>query len=270
MNSTTAHLQQRYQGFCSTHSLWENTAIAGIQSFVVPHDYSNKFLRTLNKKRRLGQLAEQFVFNQIETSKHSELLVENLQIQENKNTLGELDALLLYNGKPIHLEIIYKFYLYDPSLGHSELSKWIGPNRKDSLIEKLDKLKNKQLPLLYSTNCKDTLTNLNLGHYEYVQRVLFKAQLFVPYQMQVEFTKLNSNCVQGFYINMNQLVEFETHQFFIPEKLDWFLEPHHDVNWIDCKDFVKRALEFKDSKQSPLFWMLTTNKALHKCFLSHW
>ena len=55
----------------------------------------------------------------------------------------------------IHLEVSYKFYLYDENLGKLESEKWIGPNKRDSLVQKTAKLKSKQLPILFH---KETIT----------------------------------------------------------------------------------------------------------------
>lgn len=269
MNTASQIFQRRYHGFCMTPSLWVNSKLLSIKSFELNGEYSSKFLRKLNKKRRLGQLAEQFVFNQIETHNDAELLAENIQIQHNKNTLGELDALILFDGKPIHLEIIYKFYVYDDSISNSEIGCWIGPNRKDSLIEKLDKLKEKQLPLLYSEDCKFTLETLELTQHNFEQRAFFKAQLFVPYLKSVEFTQLNSDCVYGFYLHTHQLENFKTCEFFIPEKLDWFIKPHRNVYWIDFKEFKNLSAEYLNKSQSPLFWIKDNNQ-LMKSFLVWW
>ena len=41
-----------------------------------------------------------------------------------------------YLSKILHLELVYKFYLYDKNLGEKEIERWIGPNRSDSLLEK--------------------------------------------------------------------------------------------------------------------------------------
>ena len=82
--------------------------------------------------------------------KEIKILAENVQIQNEKTTVGEIDCILTTAKKPVHLEIIYKFYLYDKSVGTNELEHWIGPNRRDSLVSKLNKLKDKQLPLLYN------------------------------------------------------------------------------------------------------------------------
>lgn len=270
MDTTSQIFQRRYQGFCETSSLWKNGALMNIKSFELEGNYALEFHRKLNKKRRLGQLAEQFVFNQIETCNTTELLAENLQIQQNKHTLGELDALILSHETPIHLEIIYKFYVYDARVGDSEIAHWIGPNRKDSLIEKLSKLKKKQLPLLYSNDCKTTLESLNLNKHNFEQRVLFKAQLFVPYQQEIHFEQLNQDCVCGFYIHTKQLEHFKACEFYIPNKLDWFLEPQTDVDWLNYADFILDSHTFLEQQQSPLFWIKAEKGTVSKGFLVWW
>lgn len=260
--------QAQYQGFCNTQLLWDGK-LNTIEQLRLDDCKDHPFLRQLNRTYRLGQLAEQFLFNQIETCVHSELLAENLQIQNNNNTIGELDALLLHKGMPVHLEIIYKFYLYDEHLGDSEVSRWIGPNRKDSLTEKLDKLLKQQLPLLHTSECKQTLKLLHLDHSDYKQFVHFKAQLFVPFEKDVSFKKLNKSSVCGIYINRKQLEKFKTFRFFIPEKLDWFLEPRTDVNWMDFDTFIIDAHQYLTTKRSPMIW-LRDESTLQKAFLVWW
>ncbi|MEM5566159.1 DUF1853 family protein [Psychroserpens sp. AS72] len=270
MNLSPQHLQALYQAYCKTHLLWKRADVNNLKQFKTPSDYDSVFLRKLEKRLRLGQLAEQFVFNQLETCESIELLAENIQIQQNKQTLGELDTLLLINNQPVHLEIIYKFYVYDDRLGDLEIEKWIGPNRKDSLIEKLNKLQEKQLPLLYSQDCKSHLKQLELNSYSFEQNVLFKAQLFVPYHNNVEFKLINKECVCGFYINLSQLEILQNHLFYIPSKLDWFLEPHEQVDWLEFSNFRSESNGFLENNQSPLFWMKTEAGELSKGFLVWW
>jgi hypothetical protein len=270
MNLSPQHLQALYQAYCETHVLWKSADISTLKQLEIPICYDSLFLRKLERQLRLGQLAEQFVFNHLEACKSIKILAENIQIQKNKLTLGELDALLLVDNLPIHLEIIYKFYVYDSTLGKTEIERWIGPNRKDSLIEKLNKLNQKQLPLLYSQDCKFTLKQLDLEHYKFEQRVLFKAQLFVPYQQQVTIELLNTDCVCGFYINTTQLETFKNHLFHIPTKLDWFLKPHTDIDWLEYSNFRSESKAFLDNNQSPLFWMLSKTGELTKSFLVWW
>src|SRR5690606_23106204 len=124
--------------------------------------------------------------------------------QDGKRTIGELDALLMTEIGPVHLEIVYKFYLYDPDEGQTELSHWIGPNRKDNLLQKLKKLKEKQFSLLYHSKTQPLLDNLGLILDEIKQQVLFKAQLFLPLGHQnTVFFQLNPACVKGFYLKIN-------------------------------------------------------------------
>ncbi|WP_218847025.1 DUF1853 family protein [Winogradskyella forsetii] len=93
------------------------------------------------KNQRLGKLVEEFVFHQLKQDKSVDWILENIQIQEEQRTIGELDAIYGANGNSFHLEIVYKFYLYDTLKTYSSpLSYWIGPNRKDTLDYKLDKL----------------------------------------------------------------------------------------------------------------------------------
>ncbi|WP_431134246.1 DUF1853 family protein [Psychroserpens mesophilus] len=262
-------IQKRYKGFCATKVLWHHS-FKGLNQLHVMHSSNTSFSRALLQKRRLGQLAEQFAFHQLEQLENCRILAENVQIQKGKQTIGELDALIELNRKPIHLEGVYKFYVYDKTKGTSEIEHWIGPNRKDSLIEKITKLKNKQLPLLHSSECMATLKELNLNRNSIQQEVLFKAQLFIPYQKTVNFNELNQDCVCGFYINKSQLNDFNTCKFYIPEKLDWFLKVNDCVDWLNFETFKSQADVFLQASQSPLIWIKKHDESFIKCFLVWW
>ena len=270
MGLTDSHLQHLYQGFLKTSLLWNSISILGLSPLEISNDSTSKFKRPLHKKLRLGQLAEQFLFNQLEHLQDCEILLENIQIQKDKQTLGELDALIELDGKSIHLEIVYKFYLYDEILGASEMEQWIGPNRNDSLIEKLTKLKDKQLPLFYSSECKSTLEQFNLDIKNFQQHIIFKAQLFIPYQKTVTCNQLNINCIKGFYINKSQLEEFNTCEFYIPPKIDWFLDVNDSVLWLDMELFKAEAEVFLEQSKSPLIWIKNPKGSLLKSFLVWW
>lgn len=145
----TNDLQRNFEGYLQTPILWQNTEVYGLQHYALKPMKVEAFTKEITQNLRLGKLVERFVFSQLGEDSECQILAENLQIQDGKRTIGELDALILDKGKPIHLEIVYKFYLFDPHENDNELSHWIGPNRKDSLLQKLEKLREKQLPLLY-------------------------------------------------------------------------------------------------------------------------
>jgi len=270
MDFKTKVIQKRYDGYLTTSSLWLNQPLFGLHQFKID-SLSHKIDVLLDDKIRLGKYIERFVSNHLSTKNNIKIVAENIQIQKEKRTLGELDCLLIKDDKPIHLEIIYKFYLYDDSVGTNEIEHFIGPNRKDALIEKITKLKDKQLPLLYSEDCKPYLNQYKINLEEVQQQVLFKAQLFLPYSNQdIDFQTLNKDCVQGYYIQLKELKEFTDCKLYIPTKKDWLITPHEQVNWIEFTEFKRALDEFVSRKFSPLVWIKSKKGNLTKCFVVWW
>ncbi len=221
-------------------------------------------------KMRLGNRVEQFVFHQLADNDYK-ILCQNLQIIEDGVTLGELDCLHLKDDKITHTEIIYKFYLYDKDVGNSEIDHWIGPNRKDSLIDKLQKLEKKQLPLLNHKSTQKSLLNLGVKLQGVNQNVMFLAQLLVPYlNDDVEFIQINKKCVSGKYINYKNLDLLTKCTFHMPEKVEWLSEPNKDVEWKSFVDFEIKVLPLIRKKRSPLCWVKSDTEKLSKLFITWW
>ncbi len=105
MSLTDSHLQCLYHGFLNTPLLWNSSPVLGLNQLQIHDNDIVLFERPLHKRLRLGQLAEQFVFNQLEQLEDCRILAENLQIQKERQTLGELDALIELDRESIHLEI---------------------------------------------------------------------------------------------------------------------------------------------------------------------
>ena len=160
MDLKTKDIQLQYEGFLNTPQLWGNNEVFGLQQFELSNIKSTPFEGVLQKNQRLGKRVESFLSHLLKQDSTIKILVENSQIQNKKITVGELDFLIEHTKRPIHLEVIYKFYLYDPTL--KGLDCLIGPNKKDSLVEKLNKLREKQLPLLYSKECEKYLKSISL------------------------------------------------------------------------------------------------------------
>tara|TARA_B110000046_G_scaffold185962_1_gene230829 strand:- start:2209 stop:3024 length:816 start_codon:yes stop_codon:yes gene_type:complete len=270
MHQKIKDIQKRYDGFLQTNCLWKNDAVYNLNQFKI-ESKSTKIVVEINDKLRLGKYIEQLVSFQLEQEESISIICENIQIQREKITLGELDCIILKEEKPIHLEIIYKFYLYDASVGETEIHHFIGPNRKDSLVEKLSKLKEKQLPLLYSKECSEYLKSINLNVNKVTQQVYFKGQLFIPFfNNNIQLSVLNQDAICGFYIHQNELSHFKDCAFYIPSKKDWIITPHKNVNWINFDTFKGASKYYLTREFSPLCWMKKPNGEIKKFFFVWW
>ncbi|WP_179375664.1 DUF1853 family protein [Winogradskyella wichelsiae] len=262
----------RYKGYVKTPSLFKSSDFTEIDALKLPLTYKLLDTDSKFKNHRLGKLVEEFVFHQLKQQPDVQGIIENIQIQKEQQTIGEIDALFYEKEKPVHLEIVYKFYLYDTFQSYTNpLSYWIGPNRKDALCYKLEKLKNKQFPLLYRNETKNQLKDYNINIAEVSQKLYFKAQLFLPYRRNnINIGAINEQCVYGFYISYKDINVFETYKFYIPEKLDWLIDPHVNVEWQDfnlAKDIIEKQIK---ENRSPLVWLKVNNTKFEKCFITFW
>lgn len=271
MKTILKELQLQYEGFLKTPFLWNEKEVFNLAQFDINSTKTTVFSTQIKKKLPLGKLVERFVSFEFEQNSVIKIIAENIQIQKEKITLGELDCLLLKENKPIHLEIIYKFYLYDSTVGKTELEHWIGPNKRDSLVQKLIKLKKKQLPLLYSKECVKYLKTLDLNVKNIEQQVYFKAQLFVPLKKYTrEFSIINNDCIIGFYVNTSELEHFKDCKFYIPNKHNWLIKAQIATNWLSFDNFRVNIEQFLNEKKSPLCWLKKTNGELIKIFVIWW
>lgn len=270
MQQKTKDIQKHFEGFLKTPSLWVGKPFYTFEPFKIAQQFT-AFNLAIDANLRLGKYIERFVSFQLRQDPQIEILSENIQIQREKITLGELDCILLKNKKPIHLEVIYKFYLYDPSVGTDEISHFVGPNKKDTLRSKLNKIKEKQLPLLYSKECILYLEKLPLEIDQIVQQVYFKAQLFIPYSAKnIQLHQLNSECIVGFYFHRNEISRLNTATFYIPKKKDWLVIPHTNVDWLSYSDFIDQSKDFLERQFSPLCWVKNQKGVLEKFFFVWW
>ena len=290
----------QFNGFLKTPPLWLGDDIYGMTQHEITSFVKSPKL-DFDPKLRIGKLVEQFVFEVINKDITCELIAENIQIRKEKLTIGEIDCLVRIKEEFTHLEIVYKFYLFDPKLQNSNLSPWIGPNRKDSFLQKLNKLKHHQLPLISrqetlntlnrlvceskfnkknssfltekSTLKKNTFLNFNnaLQAGAVKQKVLFKGQLFVPKDMlNSPFSLINTKCIAGFYLNIAMLSTLDKNLFFIPEKRDWLVDPINEILWIAFSEFKQQINEFMEVKRSPLCWIKPAHGTMQKFFVVWW
>ena len=270
MHKPSKNIQLQYEGYLNTPLLWSDRPLLGLEQLQFTKQLTTHFYEDISNSMLLGKRVERFVNAELVQLENIQILLENAQIQNQKVTIGEIDCILKQADIPIHLEIVYKFYLYDASVGSTEIDHWIGPNRKDSLVQKLSKLQDKQLPLLHSTYAKSVLNKVNIDPEHTVQKVLFKAQLFTPFQKQVEFNLLNQNCLRGFYIPISKIQQFSTCKFYIPIKVDWLIEVQKYVEWLSFDQFEKRITLLISEKRAPLCWIKFPNGIMQKFFVIWW
>ena len=265
----TMNDRRRFMGNITTNNLWDGQRF-GLNQYLIKGAHNTE-LNVKNKKLRLGHLVEQFIFDLLEKDKNIQIIGTNIQIIQDKKTVGELDCLISDRGKLIHLELVYKFYLYDQFIPGNEIEKWIGPNRKDSLKQKLVKLKTKQMPLLSHPKSNEIISDLGYNSEMFDQKVHFKAQLFIPLGLNERIiTEVNKACIRGFYITPDELQLFEENDFFILSKLDWLIDPHHDVIWLSFTE-SKSIIELElNQSRSPLCWMKDSKGNITKLFVVFW
>ncbi|MDW5288704.1 DUF1853 family protein [Formosa sp. PL04] len=264
-------IPKNFIGYLNTPVLWQGKNSWGITQYSMQKSILAPFNSSVEKRLRLGKLVERFVGFELKQHENIKIIVENLQIQKQKRTIGEIDCILKQDDQLIHLEIVYKFYLYDPEVGTTEFEHWIGPNRKDSFIEKLTKLKEKQLPLLYNPETKKYLDALQMSSETIIQHVYFKAQLFVPIHLKTNaFKDINSECIVGFYVSFNNLKQFEDCKFSIPEKIDWLCDIEIQCAWLTFSNFITELEPLISRQTSPLCWIKYPNGITEKCFVVWW
>lgn len=99
------------------------------------------------KNKRLGFYAEALLSFFFQTFRETELLLQNFQIIDAQKTIGEVDFIIEYKGKVMHIECAVKYYLLKDRQQQNDASKWVGPRLKDNLGLKLNRLIYHQLPL---------------------------------------------------------------------------------------------------------------------------
>lgn len=234
-----------------------NASITGLPTFELSElNLANKQEFDLPTNIRLGHLAEKVVAGLIRSSSNYDLLYENVQVIEEKQTIGEIDFIVEENTAKelIHMELAYKFYLYDPSISPVPLNNWIGPNRNDSLQEKLEKLKTKQFPLLYHEASKSRLNVIAID--EIGQKLCLLVSLYIPYEYKGNFKPAYEKAVKGYYINLKQVIALDDvdKAYHLPPKKEWGIDPAENEIWADFKAIEKQLKTIIKEKQAPLCW----------------
>ncbi len=223
----------------------------------------------IKSNKRLGKIAEDLFSLWISNQKRYHIVFKNLQIINQKQTIGELDVLLFDTmfKEYLHVELITKFYVLNPEFNPNDINAWIGPNKNDSLQKKVNKLINKQLPLLQHKVTQKKLKDYLPPRISITQKVLFKANLFVPLNFKQNLTQFNSKCIVGNYLTFECFKK--EHQvdnlYFCPTKQDWLRFPETQKQWGNIETVIPLITQFMLAQQSLLVW--TKNKNNYKRYL---
>ncbi len=216
----------------------------------------------------------------LKNSAHYKLLAANLQVYTSvsskngtaKETIGELDYIVKKHALKavVHVELACKFYLYDMDAGALETEKWIGPNRKDRLFDKLEKVKLKQFPLLHKNETIEKLKALNI-EIPTLQELCLKAFLFLPKEMKTQAIARNyANCVVGYWIKHQDLIKEEADALYaIPSKKKWLLPLANIEAWYSFSEIKKMIDTQVENRKSPLIYKKTSFKT-ERFFVVWW
>lgn len=165
----------------------------------------------------IGRYFERLIHRWLETREGLSKLACNVPIRSKGATLGEVDLLFAAQDKCYHWELAIKFYL---GVGERRAaSEWYGPQGRDRLDLKLQKLESQQLRLLERDEGKAVLEELGLGHPE--SHALLKGYLFHPFAEWADGHRPTPPCVNGAH----------AHGFWIHQSDVAFLA-HRSLRWL--------------------------------------
>lgn len=266
----------QFAGFLNTPQIWKENKFPFHPYILKPVPIS-KLPKTLkfSPSMVLGKRMELFFQFYVTHFSHEEVLAHNEQVIFQKRTLGELDFILKnsISGEVSHVELVYKFYLYVPEIPGDQAC-WTGPNRRDSLPEKLNRLRNKQFPLLHRKETLPLLDRLKIDPSEVTQKLCFKANLFLPKNMtgKINFSDINQDAISGFWIYASEFTkeDYGHALFYSPKKPDWPTNPRHNEEWEDFEKIQSKILQLLLREQSPLVWMKTGENLFERFFIVWW
>ncbi len=260
--------------FYHTPPLWTNGQF-GLDQFDFPQlDLATFKASPIPEKLRLGHKMEHVFEQLIGFSRHWNVLAKNLLVDEGKTRIGELDFILsnTTENRCYHIELAYKFYLINPEISEP-IHRLIGPNKKDMFFTKLDKLKEKQLPLLFHDTLVQKLENLGVNRNKVVQQLCFKTQLFLPYAVsQVGIRPLNKKCILGNWIHFDDFntSEFQKWDYYIPFKQEWVLQPEPERLYLTYLETLLEVNLRMIQENAPMLWIKKPNGILEKLFVVWW
>ena len=269
-------LTLQFQGFLNTPSLFGNEGFSGYPAFeVLDVELSENYPDLeVPDKLILGKRIESFFAFYIQHYSSEKILFQNHVINQNRRSIGELDYILQnkITEDISHVELVYKYYLYDPGF-EKELDRWIGPNKRDTLVKKLDRLKEHQFPLLFRQETSESLESVTGPVERIQQKICFKANLFVPLEMlEQQFEIFQRSEIQGYWIKQKDFTEvaYGNLHFYSPAKKDWPINPDYCSAWHTFGEILQKITPLLSGQNSPLLWMKKKDGSTVRFFVVWW
>ncbi|MFT4682970.1 MAG: hypothetical protein ACJAU0_000376 [Flavobacteriales bacterium] len=171
----------------------------------------------------LGKKFERLIEFWLRESEHFELLANNVQLSEGKETVGEIDFIFkdAASRDVFHMEVACKFYLC--SNKSKAWHHWIGPNGNDNLALKMNKL-TKQLAITSSPAGKRYLDENKIVE---PKPVLFMKGLFFHHYQDLFHSNSPifsaKNYGTGWWVRLAELDHFFASDgtWMVLQKSDW-------------------------------------------------
>ncbi len=274
MSSQNNKLALQFEALLSTPSIVEyGNGFKLFKPEFNPEFRSDNF-PSITDKLVFGKRMERLFSHYISQSDRYSLLAENLQLIKDKVTIGELDFLIKDNEleQTIHLEIACKFYIYRPGLSPDKMACWIGPNKKDKLVDKLLKLRDRQFPLLQHTVTQQALKALNISHNTIQQQLFLPGILFLPKGYNDDSGNVNPKAINGYWLTIEQFKkeDFQNCQLAIPEKENWMVDPKHNSEWLPVEKARDLIADKLKNQRSPMVWRKTKFGDYERFFVLWW
>lgn len=117
-----------------------------LQQADIDAEHLNHFF-TEHRSRRVGRYFEALVSYWLKHIRRVEIVAESETIYEGQRSVGEIDFIFFdEQGRLTHWEVAVKFYLFH-SMRQTIPGQFIGPNARDTLEQKRQKMLERQLPL---------------------------------------------------------------------------------------------------------------------------
>lgn len=166
----------------------------------------------------LGKYAEQLLFYALERDPRYEVMLTNYQVKEGNTTLGEVDVILrdTHTNGIEHWEVAVKYYVQHWPV--TDPISMIGPNAKDTLHDKLQRLMQHQLPLGQHL---DVLNLLGVGAVR--SKVFMKGRFFYHRNNRIcPPQTAHPEHDQGWWCHLNEVDDMITENYLwhVPQRYD--------------------------------------------------